>query len=320
MTFEKRIAVIGQGIIGLTTAIRLMQAGYRVDIIARDDLQSSASMSAGAYWWPHKAYPQERVADWAKQSFDIYRSEAQNSGSGIFFQDHYRYCVIPDDSNYALELVDDWELLDHKALGIECHQAYRVQLPVIDVPIYLAYLKEQLESMGVNIIIRDLTSFDELFSSYDLIVNCSGNGAQALAKDPLLYPIRGPILRLKPVQGIKDSMRIYQAGEQFVLILPRSEDLILGGSAQENNFSTELDEEEIADIFKRCVRVNPLLERGELLDARVGFRPGRESVRLEIDPYLPVIHNYGHGGGGFTIGWGCAFEVTTLTQAYFTKE
>ena len=51
---------------------------------------------------------------------------------------------------------------------------------------------------------------------------------------------------------------------------------------------------------------------------QVGLRPLRTSgVRLERDNVtvatgVPVIHNYGHGGSGITLHWGCAQEAVAL--------
>jgi len=50
----------------------------------------------------------------------------------------------------------------------------------------------------------------------------------------------------------------------------------------------------------------------------VGLRPGRPTVRLEEDardePGPRILHNYGHGGAGITISWGCADELTALVM------
>ena len=60
--------------------------------------------------------------------------------------------------------------------------------------------------------------------------------------------------------------------------------------------------------------------QAKLLREWVGLRPGRPSVRLEIEALtLPgdtastqVLHCYGHGGAGITLHWGCAGEVADL--------
>jgi D-amino-acid oxidase len=51
-----------------------------------------------------------------------------------------------------------------------------------------------------------------------------------------------------------------------------------------------------------------------VLEHRKGVRPRRTGVRLELDvgPGPAIIHNYGHGGAGITLSWGCAEEVGRL--------
>ena len=53
-----------------------------------------------------------------------------------------------------------------------------------------------------------------------------------------------------------------------------------------------------------------------ILRERVGLRPFRKTgVRLErekLSDRRTVIHNYGHGGSGFTLSWGCAENVFRL--------
>jgi glycine/D-amino acid oxidase-like deaminating enzyme len=53
----------------------------------------------------------------------------------------------------------------------------------------------------------------------------------------------------------------------------------------------------------------------------VGLRPGRPTIRLEMekmqlpgDKILPVIHNYGHGGNGIALSWGCAVHVAKIAR------
>ena len=54
----------------------------------------------------------------------------------------------------------------------------------------------------------------------------------------------------------------------------------------------------------------------KMVEDLVGLRPGRMEVRLEREEkngkYL--IHNYGHGGSGVTLSWGCADEVVELAN------
>jgi D-amino-acid oxidase len=69
----------------------------------------------------------------------------------------------------------------------------------------------------------------------------------------------------------------------------------------------------------RCIEVVPELAGAEMLQHHVGLRPSRPGgVRLEVDAEGPkgteVIHNYGHGGAGVTLSWGCGEEVVGLME------
>jgi D-amino-acid oxidase len=69
------------------------------------------------------------------------------------------------------------------------------------------------------------------------------------------------------------------------------------------------------EIVKRCAAVRPEIAGARVIDHRVGLRPARTAVRLERE-VLPggraLVHNYGHGGAGITVAWGCAREAAEL--------
>jgi D-amino-acid oxidase len=70
-------------------------------------------------------------------------------------------------------------------------------------------------------------------------------------------------------------------------------------------------------ILRRCVALEQRLAEAAVLEHRVGLRPGRPEVRLKRENLgngAPCIHNYGHGGSGVTLSWGCAEEVMELVR------
>ncbi|MBL8818082.1 MAG: FAD-binding oxidoreductase [Planctomyces sp.] len=311
------VAVIGQGVIGLTSAVRLLQTGCQVVIYSQDEFSATTSMSAGAYWWPHQLYPEDRVRKWAADSLWEYRRLANIEGSGVHFELHRRYCVDPDECTYARDLLDSWTPIDGKALGLNCTDAYEVTLPVIDVPTFMPFLRNQIIQLGGEFRIQRLTTLEELFDTFSLIVNCSGIGARDLAADSTVFPIRGQVVRMTSSKLNHTSIRIYRNGPQFTLILPRTNDVVLGGTSQRDNWDTQPSDEETRQIILSCTEVAPDLSNAQFLDSHVGLRPGRSEVRLDAEyptAGRTVIHNYGHGGGGFTVAWGCADEVCSLTS------
>ncbi|KHJ74936.1 hypothetical protein OESDEN_25448 [Oesophagostomum dentatum] len=64
----------------------------------------------------------------------------------------------------------------------------------------------------------------------------------------------------------------------------------------------------------------PALKECEVISHHVGLRPGRNNVRLETEKRwigakeIPIVHNYGHGGSGVTLFWGCAMDAAELVK------
>ncbi|MEX2579135.1 MAG: FAD-dependent oxidoreductase [Verrucomicrobiales bacterium] len=316
----KRVAVVGQGVIGLTCAARLSARGHSVDVFSREEFGETTSMAAGAYWWPHKAYPQERVSRWSKASYDEYARCRSIPGAGVRFEKHFRFCLDPDESAYARHLVEEWEEIDGASHGFPCREAFLVVLPVIDVPVFMSRLKSTVESRGVRFHIQELESPAQLFPDFDMVINCSGVWAYHFVGDKEVFPIGGQAVRVSLPEGLTQSTRIYQKEDKFTLVLPRSNDVILGGTSQERDWNRTPNAEATDVIFKRCAELVPEIAGCEILGSTVGLRPGRKSVRLELELMAgdrPVIHNYGHGGGGYTVAWGCADEVVELAENYF---
>ena len=300
--------------------MRLLESNFEVDIYSRDQLADTTSMAAGAYWWPHKAYPLERVSTWSRTSFSQYKALQHDPISGISLQQHFRFCKIPDDSISCVRELDEWEQIDGASHGVECAQAFRLITPLIDVPIYMPYLERLYLKLGGKIFQKDLSSPTELFPKYQLVVNCSGVWAHHLVNDRRVFPIRGQVVHVSRPSGLVDSSRVVQAGDNFVMILPRKSDCVLGGTSEPNNWSTEPDPDVTSQILNNCQQIQPILKNVEIYRSVVGLRPGRDQIRLELEqssPGCPIVHNYGHGGGGFTVAWGCAAEVCDLVSTYF---
>jgi D-amino-acid oxidase len=142
--------------------------------------------------------------------------------------------------------------------------------------------------------------------------------AREIAGDGSVYPIRGQIIRVR--RPAADRRIINALHEQaLTYIVPRSQDCILGGTAEEHNWSLAIEPDTAAGILQRAQALAPALTEAEVIEHLVGLRPGRKEVRLELEQLAAgsaVIHNYGHGGAGFTLSWGCAQEVAELAAAW----
>ena len=312
-----KIAVIGRGVIGLTTAELLLDSGYKVDIISKDDMPNTSSMGAGAYWWPHKAYPRDQVAKWSAFSYNKYRDIVKIPESGIKMHTHFRYCVKDDETRYALEITDKWSMIEQDDVNFEITEAFQCVVPLIDVPVYMPWLLNNVLDKGAELKVIDLASISDVPTGYDIVVNCSGLGAKTLVNDASVFPIRGQIVRLERPAHINNSYRVVHEPPGLTLILPRSGDLLLGGTTSNSNFNTDPSDDETQEIIDRCSKVIPELKKLKVLGSQAALRPGRDTVSLEaelLDDGKVLIHNYGHGGSGYTIGYGCANDVLQIVE------
>ena len=212
--------------------------------------------------------------------------------------------------------------------------AYRFLAPMIDTDRYLSWLHRQVALAGCTLLrgglSGDLRSQEHQLRRQfgaDLIINCTGLGAYELAGDTDLCPHRGAIIRIDNTG--RRMPRITAAHcvandpstdrQDMIFIVPRGDDrLLLGGLVEPGQWQTNpgLDYPPIADLLRRNVAFLPALTSAILDQAepvRVGLRPFRgQSVRLEHEPGTAIIHNYGHGGAGVSLSWGCAEHVATL--------
>jgi D-amino-acid oxidase len=112
--------------------------------------------------------------------------------------------------------------------------------------------------------------------------------------------------------SVRDEL--HPSGRAYVH--PRTNDCILGGTLDEGQWDTAVDPVAGAAIIERCCDLVPALRGARVLEHVVGLRPGRATIRLEEDEPIGsgvrLLHNYGHGGAGITLSWGCAAAVAAL--------
>ena len=151
-------------------------------------------------------------------------------------------------------------------------------------------------------------------SEFELVVNCAGIGAKALVPDAELEPHRGEVAIVAPVQL---PYAVVCDDPPLMYAIPRANDCVFGGT-NEVTESREPDAAATSRIVAECCRVLQI-EPPEVLGVRVGIRPFRRGgVCLRADSLgdgRRVIHNYGHGGAGFTLSWACARRVAELAAA-----
>ncbi|KAG0698753.1 D-aspartate oxidase [Chionoecetes opilio] len=183
----------------------------------------------------------------------------------------------------------------------------------------LPSLLRDLKALGTRLEVRCLSSLKEAADEADLVINCSGLGARDLVPDPFVFPVRGQVIRVRAPWV--NQFHIDVADESFAYIIPNQDTVVLGGTDQKNNWNLKVDAADSRTIWANCTAHIPSLKSAEVVEEWVGLRPYRsKGVRLEADELqlgnrtIPVVHNYGHGGCGVTLFWGCSQEVARLAS------
>ncbi len=299
--------MVGAGVVGLSCAARLLGDGHRVDVIARDLPRETTSAVAAALWYPYRALPYDRVLAWSRSSYDAFAQlAAEAPESGVAMRRGVEVLPGPEERPWWAEAVPD--LSETYVVPEGFSAGWTFTSPVVEMPVYLAWLADLVLERGGTLTRMNLST---LPAGADVVVNCSGIASRFLASDPSVAPVQGQVVLVEQV-GL-DRWWLDGAGPTYVV--PRSHDIVVGGSDVEGEWSRTPSAEVASAILRRALRLVPELAGADVLGHRVGLRPARPSVRLERDvERSDLIHCYGHGGAGVTLSWGCADEVASLVS------
>jgi len=308
------VVVVGGGVIGLTTAVVLAERGRRVRVWTRDPVERTTSAVAGALWWPYRIRPVAAARAWALRSLDVYEELAADpDGTGVRMAEG----VLGEE-----ELDDGFDWLATRLPGLRAVTAEEyagtglwARLPLVDMAVHLPWLRRRFVAAGGVVETRTVSDLAEVEAP--VVVNCTGLGAAELVPDPSMVPVRGQLVVVEN-PGIRTWVVSTGTDGEMAYFFPQPGRLLLGGTAVEGEWSTEPDPAVAEAIVRRCAALRPELAGARVLGHRVGLRPARDAVRLERE-LLPggrvLVHNYGHGGAGVTVAWGCAEEAARLASS-----
>lgn len=227
--------------------------------------------------------------------------------------------------------------------------AYELLAPIIDTDQAMTWLMDLVESKGATFVTETIHGdiFDhelELRQRFhaDVIINATGLAGYETAGDASCYPIRGGLVRVindgvgfsRVDAALSISADAGYGANEIVFIVPRSDRvLLLGGISEPHQWDLDhrLDTPIIQRMRERCEDFLPVLKNAQLdpdYPLAQGLRPFRGSnVRVERelrrhgDASTPlgaavsrIVHNYGHGGAGWSLSFGCAEDVLHLVE------
>ena len=229
--------------------------------------------------------------------------------------------------------------------------AYTHLAPIINTDRAMVFLMSLLRNKGAEMVTRRLTGnlgtigWDlKLEYEADAIVNATGLGARELANDTDVFPVRGAIKRINnenddDFKNIRDAYLVpFQKDKNLepsktIFIVPRNDETLIVGSIIQR-FTHEPDlidtSPEVEIMWKRARKFLPALNdtqpRPEYPFAQ-GLRPfTKNNVKVRAEKLdvgkdkkesFHVVHNYGHGGSGWTLAVGCARTAVFLLEKIF---
>lgn len=314
---SRRAVVVGAGITGLTCAVRLTDRGWSVRVLSDRPPEATTSHLAAAVWFPTRAGPRDRVLDWGRRTFDELAAQARAGVPGVVMRESLALYRAAPDRPWWAAAVEGLRPARTDELPPGYRHGLRFAVPLVEMPVHLPWLATHLRRRGGTLEQRRVCSLADAGRDADLVVHCSGLGARTLAGDASVVPVRGRIVRVAN-PGLTLSVRDEQHPAGRAYVHPRAGDCILGGTLEEDEWDTTPDPAAGAAIVRRCADLVPALRGARILEHVAGLRPARPEIRLEAEPAAadrpPVIHDYGHGGSGITLCWGCADDVAALAD------
>lgn len=311
---QSEVIVVGGGVIGLTTAVVLAERGISVRVWTREPVELTTSAVAGALWWPYRIEPEALVGEWALQSLVVYEElAARPEETGVRMVEGVQ-------GETRLDELGPWAA---RVPGLREARAEEyaggglwARLPLIDMSAHLPWLRERFLELGGTVEEQSVTDLSEVPAA--VVVNCTGLDALDLVPDRSMRPVRGQLVVVENPGITTWLTSVGHTADTSTYFFPQPGGLILGGTAEEDAWSMTPDPATAEAIVARCAAIRPEIAGARVLEHRVGLRPVRPSVRLEREVLRGgrvLVHNYGHGGAGITVAWGCAREAAGLVEA-----
>ncbi|CAH0553000.1 unnamed protein product [Brassicogethes aeneus] len=322
-----KVAVIGCGAVGLTTALCLQEKlgnGATIQIFTTKVSPNTTSDIAAGLWEPlvHTSESSEdKIIKWGLCTYKFIINlwkEGYAKNAGIVLQPVIK---VTEDPNFIppqwLKYTLGFSVLSKdylKKLSKDTNHNFAAGIQFVsftwEASTFLPYLQKQFLQKGGQIINKTIEDLDKL-NDFDVIVNCTGIGAAKLLQDTHVFPIRGQIARVA-APWLFSSICVDNN-----YIIPNTNCVILGGTKQ-REYNTQVYAIDTQHILKGCMNIVPSLETADIIKEQVGLRPGRTELRLELElrnikgKMVRVLHNYGHGGSGITLSIGCAMDAVDL--------
>ncbi|XP_058823529.1 D-aspartate oxidase-like isoform X2 [Topomyia yanbarensis] len=328
-----KFIVLGAGINGLSCAFRISThyPDSDIEIISEQFSPFTTSDVAAGLWEPYLLgeTPRHLVRKWSNETYKYFH-EMWKTGhaaeAGISLVPYLGLVSNGDDleDSFWKDYVFGFRVLTQpelRRLGTENDVEYTSGTQFVTFTCeptkLLQFYTNALRSRGAVFRQKKVDCFQALDEKLDrlIVINCLGLASGKIISDEMLKPCRGQVRRVHAPW----VFHVFTSNAGYVI--PNTSSVTLGGTKQEDDCDLTIRAEDSSKITKGCYGLIRILERAPVIADMVGLRPTRNSVRLEVEflqtehnEQFPIIHNYGHGGSGITLAWGCAGEVLNLVH------
>lgn len=332
-TSTQSIAVLGAGVVGLSTAVNIQSLYTRatVTIIADKFNTETTSDGAAGLFRPtltKTAGDEYMIRKWSEDSFRWFNSiwlTDEAPRAGIHRIGGYVFSQTPCDKQVPLHCYNKRPLTreELEVLPGNPRYGYFTDSLMIECRRYLPWLMEKFYKNGGKTRVEKIESLSQIAGQYDVYVNCLGLSSREVFKDKEMFAVRGHLIRVH-APWVKNTY-LYLA-DSDTYIYPGQDNVVLGGTRQKGEETFDYKKEYFDDVFTRCCKILPGLKHAPVITKWVGLRPHRTSVRMETEVIevgkhvLWVVHNTGHGGDGVALSWGSAVAAASLVDQILHKK
>lgn len=266
---NKKICVIGAGCYGLLTAIELARAGYSVRIVAKE-LENISSDKAAGFFFPRwrKSSSAREIEEFTRLGLESYATYLDilngthpfmNAGATLLpayynpeidpgYAPYITHGLMGAPQNVAINFGNGkrYTVLEYTTVFIHTHAS-------------MALLKELRHSLGIQLDLQEIFSFDDIEES--IIFNCAGMGAKQLAPDARMLPVQGHLITLKnqPIESLQYMINTREelkasdiyTRNNLIYFAPKGQG-ILGITFLRNQADIHANQHEFERLLQRC--------------------------------------------------------------------
>lgn len=347
--------VLGAGVIGLLTASELASQGHQVTVISREGQPSQAASSTSANavgqflpWVPEEHAKAllgdvdlETVTEFSRSFYEHLAANPHETG----VMPVHNVELVQSDTPWPKGLPEamrastatletEVPFTDPDGELIECDEVIQFDTFSINAGKTIPYLADEAARKGVTFVSKHLTKA-EIAGLEGVVINATGIGAHEIDSSQTVSHFKGHTFVIKPQQGV--SVPRSALSVEDLIMMPREDGTIVCGALYIENPQRPVPEEEEAKaLFERLGKLfkdaaaagiveglDPdLLDKSEVLLHSAGYRVEVEGGGIRVAPDAEnerLLHAYGFGGVGWSVGPHFAKKIAKMAQEMHSK-